>query len=233
MNEASDADLRRKIEMQQAIDSQGWSRREFLRQLGKGGAVTTLAMHASLSWSPAAARAETAPPTSTDELIYASATALAKAIRAKKVSSVEVIEAHLKRIEAINPKLNAVVQLTADTARAEAQAADAALARGDITGPLHGVPVTIKDNIEMAGRVCTVGTKGRTSFIPTQDATVVTRLRAAGAVVLGKTNLPELGLAFESDNLIYGRTNNPYDLSRTPGGSSGGEAAIIAFSGPK
>ena len=166
-----------------------------------------------------------------DELIYASATALAKAIRAKKVSSGEVIEVHLKRIEAVNPKLNAVVQLTADTARAEAQAADAALARGEITGPLHGVPVTIKDNIEIAGRVCTVGTKGRTSFIPAQDATVVTRLRAAGAIVLGKTNLPELGLAFESDNLIYGRTNNPYDLSRTPGGSSGGEAAIIAAGG--
>ena len=166
-----------------------------------------------------------------DELIYASATALAKAIRAKKISSVEVTEAHLKRIETVNSQLNAVVQLTADTARAEAQAADAALARGDNTGPLHGVPVTIKDNIEMAGRVCTVGTKGRTAFIPAQDATVVTRLRTAGAVVLGKTNLPELGLAFESDNLIYGRTNNPYDLSRTPGGSSGGEAAIIAAGG--
>ena len=166
-----------------------------------------------------------------DELIYASATALAKAIRAKKVSSVEVVEAHLKRIDDVNHKLNAVVQLTADTARAEAQAADAALARGEIAGPLHGVPMTIKDNIEMAGRVCTVGTKGRTAFIPAQDATVVTRLRAAGAIVLGKTNLPELGLAFESDNLIYGRTNNPYDLSRTPGGSSGGEAAIIATGG--
>jgi amidase len=160
-------------------------------------------------------------------LIYASATALAEAIRTKEVSSVEVIEAYLRRIEAVNPKLNAVVQLTADTSRAEARAADAALARGEIKGPLHGVPVTIKDNIETAGVICTAGTKGRISFRPAQDATVVTRLRAAGAIVSGKTNLPELGLALESDNLVYGRTNNPYDLSRTPGGSSGGEAAII------
>lgn len=166
-----------------------------------------------------------------DELIYASATALAKAIRTKEVSSVEVTEAFLRRIETVNPKLNAVVQLTADTARAEAQAADAALGRGEIPGPLHGVPVTIKDNIETAGVICTVGTKGRASFVPAQDATVVARLRAAGAIVLGKTNLSEFGLAFESDNLVYGRTNNPYDLSRTPGGSSGGEAAIIAAGG--
>jgi amidase len=166
-----------------------------------------------------------------DELIYASATALAKAIRTKEVSSVEVIGAHLRRIEAVNPKLNAIVQLTAERARVEAQAADAALARGATIGPLHGVPVTIKDNIETTGVICTVGTKGRTTFVPAQDATVVTRLRAAGAIVLGKTNLPEWGLAFESDNLVYGRTNNPYDLSRTPGGSSGGEAAIIAAGG--
>jgi amidase len=166
-----------------------------------------------------------------DELIYASATALAKAIRTKEVSSVEVTEAFLRRIETVNPKLNAVVQLTADTARAEAQAADAALGRGEIKGPLHGVPVTIKDNIETAGVICTAGTKGRASFVPAQDATVVRRLRAAGAILLGKTNLSEFGLAFESDNLVYGRTNNPYELSRTPGGSSGGEAAVIAAGG--
>ncbi|MEW6107452.1 MAG: amidase [Bacillota bacterium] len=166
-----------------------------------------------------------------DELIYASATALAKAIRTREVSSVEVIEAYLQRIEAVNPQLNAVVQLTADTARAEARVADAALARGEIKGPLHGVPVTIKDNIETAGVICTVGTKGRASFRPVQDATVVTRVRAAGAIALGKTNLPDLGLALESDNLVYGRTNNPYDLSRTSGGSSGGEAAILAAGG--
>jgi len=166
-----------------------------------------------------------------DELVYMPATALAKAIRTKEVSSVEVIEAHLRRIEAVNAELNAVVQLTADTARAEARAADAALARGELKGPLHGVPFTVKDNIDTVGVICTVGTKGRASFVPMQDATIVARMRAAGAIMLGKTNLPEFGLATETDNLVYGRTNNPYDLSRTPGGSSGGEGAIIAAGG--
>ncbi|MEW6107097.1 MAG: amidase [Bacillota bacterium] len=166
-----------------------------------------------------------------DELIYAPATALAKAIRTKAVSSTEVIDAYLRRIEAVNPRLNAIVQLTADTARAEARAADAALARGESTGPLHGVPLTIKDNIETAGVTCTAGTKGRATLVPTQDAPVVARLRAAGAIVLGKTNMPELGLAWETDNLLYGRTNNPYDVRYSPGGSSGGEAAIIAAGG--
>jgi amidase len=231
MNEAADADGRRKIARPLATDSQSWSRREFLTQLGKGGAAAMLAMHAPLPWSPSSARAETKSPTSTDELIYASATALAKAIREKKVSAEEVVTAYLQRIEAINPKLNAVVQLTADTARAQARAADAALARGEIKGPLHGVPFTVKDNIETAGVICTAGTKGRASFVPTQDATIVARLRAAGAILLGKTNLSELALAAETDNLVYGRTNNPYDVSRTPGGSSGGEAAIIAAGG--
>jgi amidase len=166
-----------------------------------------------------------------DEFIYASATELARAIRAKEVSSEEVVDACLERIEKVNPKLNAVVQLTADAARAQAREADAALAQAHIKGPLHGVPITIKDNIDTAGVICTGGTKGRASFVPTQDATVVARVRAAGAIMLGKTNLPELALAFETNNLVYGRTNNPYDLSRTPGGSSGGEAAIIGTGG--
>ncbi len=166
-----------------------------------------------------------------DELIYASATELARAIRAKEVSSEEVVDAHLQRIEDVNSKLNAVVQLAADVARAQAREADAALAQGHAKGPLQGVPITIKDNIETAGLICTGGTKGRASFVPTEDATVVARMRAAGAILLGKTNMPELGLAFETDNLVYGRTNNPYDLLRTPGGSSGGEAAIIAAGG--
>jgi amidase len=188
------------------------------------------------AWTPTAlllpsAQAQTTPARPTDELIYASATALAKAIRAKEVSSEEVVKAHLHRIEAVNPKLNAVVQLTADTALAQAREADKALARGEIKGPLHGVPMTMKDMIEVAGVVCASGTKGRASFVPEQDATVVTRVRAAGAILLGKTNIPEIGLGIESDNLVYGRTNNPYDLLRTPGGSSGGEASIIAAGG--
>ena len=160
-----------------------------------------------------------------------SASELAAAIRSKKLTSKAVVEAHLERIAKVNPKLNAVVQLTADTARKEADEADAALARGEIKGPLHGVPMTIKDTLETAGVICTGGTKGRANFVPKADATAVARLRAAGAIFLGKTNVPELAGAVESDNLVYGRTNNPYDLARTPGGSSGGEAAIIAACG--
>ncbi len=166
-----------------------------------------------------------------NELIYTSAKALAQAIRNKEVSSEEVVRAYLERIEEVNPKLNAVVQLTAESALHQARKVDAALARGEIKGPLHGVPVTIKDNIETAGVVCTAGTKGRSSFVPEHDATVAARMKAAGAIMLGKTNMPEFGLALETDNLVYGRTNNPYELSRTPGGSSGGEAAIIASGG--
>src|SRR5206468_3773652 len=100
-----------------------------------------------------------------------------------------------------------------------------------IKGPLHGVPITIKDTLETAGVICTGGTKGRANFVPKADATAVARLRAAGGIILGKTNVPELAGAAETDNLIYGRTNNPYDLARTPGGSTGGEAAIIAAGG--
>jgi amidase len=163
-----------------------------------------------------------------EELIYASASELARAIRSKELSSAEVVEAHLARIAEVNPRLNAVVLLMDEAARARAREADAALARGEVWGPLHGVPVTIKDAFEVAGVVAAGGTKGRAAFVPEEDATGVVRLKEAGAVVVAKTNVPEVSLAFESDNLVYGRTSNPYDLSRTPGGSSGGEAAAIA-----
>src|SRR5258708_36991595 len=166
-----------------------------------------------------------------DELVFTSATSLAQAIRDKRVSSQEVVEAYIHRIEVINPQLNAVVQLTADTALTQARQADVALARGEIKGALHGVPITIKDSFDTGGVISTAGTQGRASYVPQQDATAVARMRAAGAILLGKTNLPELSLAYESNNLIYGRTNNPYDLSRTPGGSSGGASAIIAPGG--
>ena len=162
---------------------------------------------------------------------FASVTSMAHAIRCREISSEEVVEAHLRRIAEVNLSLNAVVHVAASSARAEARAADARLAAGAAVGPLHGVPVTIKDNHDVAGLPGTAGTKGLADRIPTMDATVVARLKAAGAIVLGKTNLPELALAFETDNLVYGRTNNPYDLARTPGGSSGGEAAIIAAGG--
>ncbi len=164
-------------------------------------------------------------------LLYASASTLARAIRDKQVSAKEVVEAHLQRIEEVNPALHAVVQLAAKRALDEARAADQALLKGDVLGPLHGVPMTIKDSLDTAGVISTGGTKGRTTYVPQHDATVVARLRAAGAILLGKTNTPELTLAGETNNLIYGQTNNPYDQSRTPGGSSGGAAAIIAAGG--
>ena len=166
-----------------------------------------------------------------DELIYKSAKSIAKAIRNKEVSSAEVVDAFLKRIEEVNPKINAVVQLATDRARAEAREADEALSRGESKGPLHGVPITLKDSLDTEGIITTGGTKGRESFVPEQDATVTARLRGAGAILMGKTNTPELTFAGETSNLIYGRTNNPYDLARMPGGSSGGAGAIIASGG--
>ena len=200
------------------------ARRDFLGSVALAGAAA--AAGSSFMANSATAAAQTVNP-----ITQSSASELAAAIQSKKLSSKEVVEAHLERIAAVNPKLNAIVQLTADSARKEADEADAALARGEIRGPLHGVPMTIKDTLETAGVICTGGTKGRANYVPKADATAVARLRAAGAIFLGKTNVPELAGAIESDNLIYGRTNNPYDLARTPGGSSGGEAAIIAACG--
>ena len=166
----------------------------------------------------------------TDELCYASATSLAGAIRTRRISSVEAVDACLARIEAVNPALNAVVRLTED-ARERALDADAALARGELAGPLHGVPFTIKDSLDTAGVVTTAGTVGWRDRVPTADATVVARLKAAGGILLGKTNTPEFTWSDETDNDVFGRTSNPYDLERTPGGSSGGAAAIVAAGG--
>ena len=166
-----------------------------------------------------------------DNIIYASAKSMAQAIQGKEVSAEELVEAHLARIEEVNPALNAVVQLAAERARAEAVEADAALARGESKGALHGVPFTLKDSIDTEGIITTGGTLGRKDFVPDADATVTARLRAAGGILLGKTNTPELTYAGETDNLIYGRTNNPFDLSRAPGGSSGGAGAIVCCGG--
>jgi amidase len=169
--------------------------------------------------------------TKMENFLDLSAVGMARAVREKKVSAVELVRAHLERIAAVNSKLNAVVQIAAERALEEARKADDALARGDVKGPLHGVPFTLKDAIETEGIISTGGTAGRRGFVPAEDATVVKRLRAAGGILLGKTNCPEFGWAWESDNLIYGRTNNPFDLSLSPGGSSGGESAIIASGG--
>src|SRR5882672_10691612 len=152
---------------------------------------------------------------------------LAEQIRNREVSPVEVLQACLDRIAEINPKLNAIVTF-ADDAMEKAREAETAVTRGDVLGPLHGVPLTIKDTIETAGLLTTSGSAMRADFIPERDAPAVARLKAAGAIVLGKTNAAEMAMDYTADNPVFGRTNNPYDLSKTPGGSSGGEAAAIA-----
>ena len=161
------------------------------------------------------------------DLFYHDATRLAELIRMREVSPVEVVRAHLDRIEAVNPRLNAIVSI-ADGALEAARAAEAALMAGGELGPLHGVPFTAKDSIDTAGVLTQRGSpifKGR---LPQADATSVARLKAAGAILLAKTNLPEFSYSTETDNLLTGRANNPWNLDRTPGGSSGGESAAIA-----
>ena len=161
------------------------------------------------------------------ELIYSDATKLAELIRTREVSPVEVMKAHLDRIEALNPRVNAIVTI-AENALQSAREAEAAVQRGDELGPLHGVPFTVKDSIDTAKVQTQRGTpifKGRT---PDTDATSVARLKKAGGILLAKTNLPEFSYGIESDNLLTGRTNNPWNLDLTPGGSSGGESAAIA-----
>jgi amidase len=167
-----------------------------------------------------------------NSLLSLSATRQAGLIRDRELSSVELIEAHLSHIAAVNPSINAVVELLDGSALNQARAADDAVAQGHSIGPLHGVPFSVKDSIEVEGTRCTAGTVGRaTAPLSTADATLVARLRQAGAIPIAKTNLPDLLFAFESDNLLFGRTNNPYDITRTSGGSSGGEAALIAACG--
>jgi len=158
----------------------------------------------------------------------ASAGELAAAIRAHTVSAVEVLDAYLAQIDRWNPTLNAIVTLDADGARRRAVAADVALAHGVWWGPLHGVPVTLKDGHSTAGLRTTAGYPPLADYIPAQDGTVAARLRAAGAVLLGKTNVPPLLLDIQTDNALFGRTNNPWNPARTPGGSSGGAAAALA-----
>jgi amidase len=162
------------------------------------------------------------------DLVTYSATEQARLIRERRVSSRELVTAHLDRIAAIDPKINATVEVLAESALAAASAADASEPRG----PLHGVPFSIKDSFEVAGTVVTAGTFGRkNAAASTEDAALVARLRRAGAIPIARTNLPDLLFAFETDNLLYGVTRNPYDTARTPGGSSGGEAALIAACG--
>jgi len=164
----------------------------------------------------------------TDPIYYQEASTIAELIRKKEITSVEVIQAHLDRIAEINPKINGIVTLMGEQALKSAALADKAVSNGDKLGPLHGIPFSIKDAIDTAGIVTKRGSKIFEDFIPEQDATVVTRMKNAGAIPLMKTNIPEFSAHWESDNLVTGRSNNPWNLDRTPGGSSGGESAVIA-----
>jgi Asp-tRNA(Asn)/Glu-tRNA(Gln) amidotransferase A subunit family amidase len=153
---------------------------------------------------------------------------LSAAIRSKKISPVEVVDAALERIADYEAQLNCFVHLDAEGARWQARAAEAAAQRGEVLGPMHGVPLTIKGNIDVAGWPCPAGSTLRKDYVPGKDAPLVARLKAAGAILLGNTNTPEFLMAYESNNLLTGKTSNPWDLSRSAGGSSGGEAAAIA-----
>lgn len=161
-------------------------------------------------------------------LHYADATTIAALIASRQVSSREVVQAHLDRISDVNPSINAIVTLLADDALRAADAADAAVRADAQLGPLHGVPFTVKDCLDTAGVLTQNGSKIFAGNIPARDATAVARIKAAGGILLAKTNLPEFSSATETDNLVTGRTNNPWNLDRTPGGSSGGDSAAIA-----
>ncbi|CCB77679.1 MULTISPECIES: amidase [Streptomycetaceae] len=163
-----------------------------------------------------------------DELCRLDATALAGLIGTRQVSAVEVTRAHLERIERVDPELNAVVAVLAEQGLAAARDADAAVAAGEPVGPLHGVPFTVKDSLDVAGAATTRGSALFRDRVPVADATSVARLRAAGGIPLAKTNLPEFSYWTETDNALFGLTRNPWDTERTPGGSSGGESAAIA-----
>jgi amidase len=162
------------------------------------------------------------------ELWRLSATELAEVIRSRQVSSHEVIQAHLRRIEAVNPAVNAVTVVLAEPAVEAAKAADRAVADGDPLPPFHGVPFTVKGNIDLVGTPTTHGAKALVGAYPTLDAPVVERLKAAGAIPIGRTNLPTFALRWHTDSELYGPTINPWDRSRTAGASSAGEAAALA-----
>lgn len=162
------------------------------------------------------------------DLVFQSTSQLAKAIRERSVSAREVLEAHLSQIAQHNRVLNAIVTLDEEQAISKASQADAALAQGELWGPLHGVPFTVKDLFDTAGVRTTWSYRPLANYIPQQDATAVARLRNAGAILLGKTNMPQLAIGPQSDSPLFGRANNPWNLKYTPGGSTGGGAAAVA-----
>jgi fatty acid amide hydrolase len=165
------------------------------------------------------------------DLVQLSAIELVALLASGQVSAMQAVEAHIARIEQVNPKLNAVVVKRYDAARAEARQADEKRARGEVLGPLHGLPIAIKESLDLQGTPSTFGLTWRAKILATQNDVYVQRLKDAGAIILGKTNVAQLLFYFESNNPVYGQTKNPWNLNRTPGGSSGGQAAILATGG--
>lgn len=164
----------------------------------------------------------------TDELNFVTARELARRIGSREVSAVEVLDAHLEQIARVDPFVNAIVTLLPEQARAQAEAADAALARGEDVGPLHGLPIAHKDTTDTKGIRTTYGSPIFRDFVPEENALIVERIQRAGAIPIGKTNVPEFGAGSQTFNTVFGATRNPYDLTKTPGGSSGGAAAALA-----
>jgi amidase len=200
------------------------SRRRFIQGSAAAGTVFSIA-----KLSPNA-YADALP----EPFIAKSATQIARMIRAREVTATDAVKMFYARIDAVNPKINAVVAFCRERALAEAAECDAMAAAGKFKGPLHGVPFTVKDSFDSAGVVSTGGTLGRKDYIPGKDATVVARVRAAGAILMGKTNTPEFTLGGGGKgtvNLVYGLTKNPYDVNYQPSGSSGGAGAIVAAGG--
>ncbi len=210
------------------------SRRDFLRVAGAGtAAIVATSMLTRLQAAELSGGFLSSKDTATDPLSM-SATKLAELIRTKKISATEAVKLHIARIEAVNSKINAVVAKCYERALAEAAEADTLLAKGKLKGALHGVPMTIKDSFDTAGVLTTGGTLGWKDHVPGRDATVVARARAAGAILLGKSNTPEFTLGGGGKgtvNLIYGVTRNPYHPDYQPSGSSGGAGAIVACGG--
>ncbi|MCB9654786.1 MAG: amidase [Deltaproteobacteria bacterium] len=163
-----------------------------------------------------------------DPIVFLSASALAEKIRTQALTSVQVVKAFINQISAQNERYNAVVLLNAEAALRRAAEADAAIAKGESWGPLHGVPITVKDTLSVAGLRTTAGHVPLADYVPEKDATVIALLRDAGAIILAKTNAPTLAMDMQTDNPLFGKTNNPWDVAKTPGGSSGGCATALA-----
>jgi Asp-tRNA(Asn)/Glu-tRNA(Gln) amidotransferase A subunit family amidase len=163
-----------------------------------------------------------------DSIHFSSIAEVTEKIRSREISPCEVVDAHLERIEKLQPKLNAFVHVDAERARRQARAAEASVLRGAAVGALHGIAISVKSCVDVAGWPCPAGSRLRADYVACDDAVLVARLKAAGAILIGNTNVPEFLMAYETDNALSGKTSNPWELARSAGGSSGGEAAAIA-----